>query len=87
MEPIHFKCEKIIRLFYPNLFLCLDNYPGVGYTFSKPPFEVMIDKECPDGWEKQSIYFSPYLLCTKPVNRPVEISYVKNGKVYTLLLE
>ncbi|ABP73421.1 hypothetical protein [Acidianus bottle-shaped virus] len=87
MEPIHFKCEKVIRLFYPDLFLCLDDYPGAGYAFTRPPLEVIIDKKCPEGWEKKSIYFSPYVLCTKLINRPVELTYERNGKFYHVLLQ
>lgn len=87
MEPIRFKCEKVIRLFSPNLFLCLDDYPGVGYAFTRPPLEVIIDRECPEGWEKYPIYFSPYVLCAKLVNRPVYLTYKKNEKFYDVLLQ
>lgn len=87
MEPIHFYCQKIINLFYPHLTLCLDDYPGVGYAFTNPPLEVIIGNECPNNWEKTSIYFSPYLLCAKVVNRPVILTYKKDNKYYEVRLE
>lgn len=87
MDEIHFKCEKLVKLFYPNLTLCLYDLPGPGYAFTKPPLEVIVDTECPEGWEKSPIYFSPYVLCTKPVNRPVYLTYERNGKYYEVLLQ
>lgn len=87
MEPVRFVCEKVISLFSPRLVLCLDDYPGVGYAFSRPPLEVVVDTRCPDNYQKVPLYFSPYTLCQKVVKRPVILTYKKDGKMYDTFLE
>ncbi|ALG96778.1 hypothetical protein [Acidianus bottle-shaped virus 2 strain ABV2] len=87
MEPIHFKCDKIINVFYPKFILCLDDYPGAGYAFTRPPLEVMVSNECPEGWDKYTMYFSPYLLCAKIIHRPVILTYKRGNKFYETRLE